>query len=461
MRKIKVTDYSIRSLTENGSLLFREKAMIAAALDGLGIQAIELPPVTSPKEDAIVYKTISSSVQNCEICLPVGFDETGVEEIYACIKDAKSPCLVVEVPVSTVTMEYTYHIKADKMIAKVQALCKAASALCKNVQFSALDATRADIDDLIRIISAAAEAGATSVCICDDAGVLLPRDVEATVKTIKEKCPLPLYVKVSDALHLANANALFALMAGADGVKCAISGENNLKISEIAKIIDVEKEKLDLCSDLKVNELKSDIAELKKSSVRDKLPEKTTGGAADVCLDGESNISDVQSAAVKLGYELSPEDAGKVYKALGVVLQKKTSVGAKEFEAIIASNAASAPSTYHLDSFNITSSNLLSSMANIVLLKGEEKLIGVALGDGPIDAAFFAVEQCIGHHYELDSFEIQAVTEGKEALGSTIVKLRSEGKLYSGVGLSTDIVGASIRAYINALNKIVYEEGLA
>ena len=82
----------------------------------------------------------------------------------------------------------------------------------------------------------------------------------------------------------------------------------------------------------------------------------------------------------------------------------------------------------------------------------------VAIGDGPIDAAFLAIEQIIGHHYELDDFQIQAVTEGREALGETIVRLRSNGKLYAGRGLSTDIVGASIAAYINALNKIVYEE---
>ena len=83
---------------------------------------------------------------------------------------------------------------------------------------------------------------------------------------------------------------------------------------------------------------------------------------------------------------------------------------------------------------------------------------GVSIGDGPIDAAFLAVEQITGQHYELDDFQIQSVTEGREAMGETLVKLRSNGKLYSGNGLSTDIVGASIRAYINALNKIVFEE---
>ena len=92
------------------------------------------------------------------------------------------------------------------------------------------------------------------------------------------------------------------------------------------------------------------------------------------------------------------------------------------------------------------------------LLKNGEPIEGVYLGDGPIDAAFLAIEQITGRHYELDDFQIQSVTEGREAMGQTVVKLRSAGKLYSGRGISTDIVGASIQAYLSALNKIVYEE---
>ena len=97
-------------------------------------------------------------------------------------------------------------------------------------------------------------------------------------------------------------------------------------------------------------------------------------------------------------------------------------------------------------------------MAHIKLIKNGDELSGYNVGDGPIDAAFRAIEQIVGHHFELDDFQIQAVTRGREALGSAIVKLRSNGKLYSGRGLSTDIVDASINAYINALNKICFEE---
>ena len=133
-------------------------------------------------------------------------------------------------------------------------------------------------------------------------------------------------------------------------------------------------------------------------------------------------------------------------------------VGAKELEALIASNAMQAPSTYHFESYTTTSSNVATSISQVTLKRGSEIIVGVSSGDGPIDSAFRAIEQCIGHHYELDDFQVQSVTEGKEALGSALVKLRNNGKLYSGNGTSTDIIGASIRAYVNALNKIVAEE---
>ena len=127
-------------------------------------------------------------------------------------------------------------------------------------------------------------------------------------------------------------------------------------------------------------------------------------------------------------------------------------------DAIVASAAMQVPALYKLVSYVINNGNIIRASAQITLSVGEEKKQGVMLGDGPIDAAFLCLEQIIGKHYELDDFEIQSVTEGKEAMGSALVKLRKDGKVYSGKGISTDIIGASIRAYLSAVNKIAYEE---
>ena len=148
----------------------------------------------------------------------------------------------------------------------------------------------------------------------------------------------------------------------------------------------------------------------------------------------------------------------KVSSSSPEIARKKEQVSARELDVIVASVAMQVPATYTLDTYVITSGNTISATANLKLLRNDKALCGVSLGDGPIDAAFLAIEQITGHHYELDDFQIQSVTEGREAMGQTIVKLRSSGKVYSGRGISTDIVGSGILAYINALNKIVYEE---
>ncbi|MBO5912784.1 MAG: 2-isopropylmalate synthase, partial [Clostridia bacterium] len=170
----------------------------------------------------------------------------------------------------------------------------------------------------------------------------------------------------------------------------------------------------------------------------------------------DSTLTDVCEAVRALGYELSHEDSGKVFEEFKRVAAKKTNIGIKEIDAIVASAAMQVPSTYHVESYVINSGNVINATANIILTRDGEKLCGISVGDGPINAAFLAIEQIIGHHYELDDFQIQSVTEGHEAMGSAVVKLRDGDKLYSGSGVSTDIIGASIRAYINALNKIVY-----
>ena len=156
--------------------------------------------------------------------------------------------------------------------------------------------------------------------------------------------------------------------------------------------------------------------------------------------------------------KLSVKRVAKVYAAFLRIADKKN-VGEKELDAIVASAALQVPPTYTLESYVINSGNVITATAQVKLLKQGKTLSGFAVGDGPIDAAFLAIEQIIGHHYELDDFQIQAVTEGREAMGSALVRLREDGKLYSGKGISTDIIGASIHAYLNALNKIVYEEG--
>ena len=460
MRKIEVTDITLKKLAQDRgvSLLFREKTAVAACADTLGADAIELAPIKNVREDSIINKTISQNVKNSTVAIPAGFTEEECVNAWESIKEAKKPRLQVELPVSTVQMEYIYHVKTDKMITKIAALTKKAKELCADVEFSALDATRADEDFLIQAAKEAVANGAGFVTLCDDAGISLPEEIASLVKKVKEAVNVPVYVQVSNGIGMAVACAVAAANAGADGLKCTMTDGVALSMGAIANVIKSRGADLKIEAALDNTKIYASIEELLSKINHESFESASVSEKKKILLDADSTLSDVANAARVLGYDLSDEDNGNVFKALSQVCEKKGTVGAKELEALIASYAMQAPSTYHIESYTTNCSNLTGSMSQIALRRGDEILSGVSTGDGPIDSVFRAIEQSIGFHYELDDFQIQAVTDGKEALGNAIVRLRNNGKLYSGNGISTDIVAASIRAYINALNKIVFEE---
>lgn len=461
MKKINISDITLKKLSENRavSLLFREKSAIANCADRLNNDCIELPSVKNVREDSIIYKTIAKSVQNASLSIPVGFNADELFTAWECIKDAKFPRLQVELPISTIQMEYTYHIKQSKMLEKIGELVTLAKTLCCDVEFSALDATRADEDFLIAAVKEAEAKGASIITICDDAGTSTPSQIAEIVAKVKAAISLPLYIQVSDRIRLAVASAFSAITAGADGLKCAMVGKDVLLSGEICDAIYACGTRIGAEIQLNKTNIHASIEDMVLSINHDAYEsENTVSDKKRILLDSDSTMAQTAEAAALLGYELSDTDIGNVYKALTQVCEKKGAVGAKEFEALIASSAMQAPSTYHFESYTTTSSNISSAMTQIVLKCNDDVICGVSVGDGPIDSAFRAIEQCIGHHYELDDYQVQSVTEGKEALGSALVRLRYNGKLYSGNGTSTDIIAASIRAYINALNKIVFEE---
>ena len=239
MKRISIADITLKKLSEDRevSLLFREKAAVANCADSIGADAIELPAVKSVREDSIIYKTLAKNVQNAVLAIPVGFDSEDVAISWECIKGAKNPRLQVELPVSTIQMEYTYHIKQSKMLEKIIELTKAAKALCDDVEFSALDATRADEDFLVSAVTEAVNNGATVVTICDNAGASTPDEIAAIVAKVKESVCVPVYVQVSDRINMAVASAFASILKGADGLKSAMVGKDALLAGEISDAV--------------------------------------------------------------------------------------------------------------------------------------------------------------------------------------------------------------------------------
>ena len=455
MKKIYVSDISIRAYFEQKSALsFRDRLNVAQLLDLSGVDCVELPAIINVKEDSVVCRTIASAMKGAKIAIDAGDTDESLEAAYNCVKETSSPCIQVIFPVSTVQMEYTYHLKSQKMLEKIADTCKKASSYGCAVEFVARDASRAESGFVLECARVVKENGASAITVCDDSGVYFPEDMATAVKEIKDNCDIKVYVCPSNALSLSAACAVEAVKAGADGVKTSVTGEY-LSADTLANVFRVKGEDLGAAVSLDVTAIRNNINKISSGTSVVTAPAVETEAAE---FNSDCTIADISKAVADLGYELSDADNGKVFEEFKRVIAKKNAIGKRELEAIVASSAMQVPSTYHVVSYVINSGNIITATANVILEKDGEVLTGVSTGDGPIDAAFHAIEGIIGHRYELDDFQIQSVTKGRESLGSALIRLRYGSKLYSGNGVSTDIIGACVRAYVNALNKIVYEE---
>lgn len=469
MNTIRISDITLREIgkARAAALSFRERVEIARTLDRLNVDEIELPAIADPKADVLSNKTIASVVTAARLTAAAGLTEESVAEAWESIRAAKKPALHISVPTSAVQMEYMCHKKAPAMLELVVALVKKARYYTERVEVSAMDATRAEPAFLYQMIQAAIEAGAETVTLCDTAGITTPDQCAAFVTAVRENVPnidkATLGVELSDGLKMAVACAAAAIDAGANVIKTAITPLNVPATEDLDAYITALGDSKGVRTNLRTTELKRAAGQMQwllqtERSAGSPFDSGVSEAASNICLTAGDDIGEVVKVVRHLGYDLTEEDNAKVYEAFQRIADKKHFVSTRELDAIIASAAMQVPSTYKIVNYVITCGNTISAMANITLEKDGKRLQGNCMGDGPIDASFLAIEQIVGHHYELDDFQIQAVTEGREAMGSALVKLRAGGKLYSGNGISTDVIGASIRAYISALNKIVYEE---
>ena len=467
MKTIRISDVTMKQRTEEISLSFKEKIELAKLLDKLGVSAIELEGIHNSKIDALRVKSIATAVQGSIVAVPVALNRDSVSETWNALRLAKKPRLQVCAPVSSVQMEYLFHKKPDAMLEAISDTVAACKTFCADVEFVADDATRSDGAFLNQAIAAAVKAGASTITLCDTAGSMLPDEFSAFLQRVYEENPVleqvSLGVSCSNELSMADSCVIAALRSGAVEVKAAAYPVNTASLANVARVISARGDSFGAGTSVHVAQLSRIVSQITwmcqtGRSKNSPFDNGVRDDDSDIYLTAHDDIAGVLKVVERLGYDLSEEDGMKVFEAFQNIAARKEKVSAKELDAIVASAAMQVPPTYVLDTYVITAGNTISSTAHLKLNRGDARLEGISIGDGPIDAAFLAIESITGCHYELDDFQIQAVTEGREAMGQTVVKLRSGGKLYSGRGISTDIVGASIRAYLSALNKIVYEE---
>ena len=464
MKNIYISDSTLRlyQSVEGLRLSFKEKLETAKRLQELNVDCIELSNINGQMGDEVLIKTISTMLNKTTIACDAGTNVNDLEKNYALISSAKKKRLIITIPVSAVYMEYFVSKKPKAVIELLIELTKKATSLCNDVEVVLDDATRAEPSFLYLAISSAIEAGAKTITLTDIAGNMLPYDfydfINNTKQQVVELQDISLLVQCSDAFSLATANSVSAIMAGANGAKvsaltlgCVPSIDKFFATMEATAFTTGYTCQL---NKMVINRIVKQISSLTAVS-SNILQNSTLQNEED--LTTNLSYADFSKLIKKRGYDLSSDDLKKIYNDY-IKLSNKKSVSLKEIDLLIATTALSVPETYSLVNYSIHSSNVLNTTADIVLKKDEQLLKGLSYGNGSVEAAFFALEKIIGRHFELDDFELSSVTEGKEAVGQALIKLRFNGLLYSGRGISTDIIGASIKAYLNAVNKIVFEE---
>ena len=467
MESIRISDCTLKQSGDKMPLSFREKLELCKLIDKLNVSMIELPPIEKVKVDSLLIKSVCSAVRSAGVAVPVKLDPESVRITWEALRTFPRPRLQVAAPVSSVQMEYLIHRKPDALVKVLCDTIRACRELTGDVEFIAEDATRADASFLRRAVAEAVSAGAGTVTLCDSAGNTLPQETGPFFASLIADIPalsgVTLGFSCSNMLSLADAGAVAAIRGGVREIKAAACRDDSVSLANIASVIASRGPALGGTCSINMPQLRritGQISTLCRAAVDRSVPfdRKGISGDSDIMLSAHDTREEVMAAAAGLGYDLSAEDAEKVWNVFRSVADKKGRLTLHELDAIIAAEAMQVPPVYTVSSYVINAGNTVGAMAHMKLLFHGRELEGIAAGDGSIDAAFRSIEQATGRHFELDDFQIQAVAEGREAMGETLVKLRSEGKLYSGRGISTDIIGSGIMAYINALNKIAYEE---
>ena len=480
MRNIRISDETMKraAATKELALSFKEKLELAKLLDGLRVSAIEIEGIEKSKADMLRIKSIASIVRNCTLAVPVKIDGSDVDEVWHAMAETAHPRLQVQIATSPARMEYVHQMKAPDVLATVAETIKACSERTADVEFIAEDATRTDGDYLKEIIEAAIEAGATTVTVCDDAGIMLPAEFVGFISDLLNAIPAfsedmsdqpgtaraALGIRCSNELFMAVSTSIAGIAEGAAEVKTTSYPLGETMLPKLVKALSAKGDAYNVSCPVNTTILQRTMSQIDRicNPAASKASHFASLGSSDAADDMILKASDSQDAVAeavaKLGYDLSAEDVALVYEAFQRIATKKESVDARELDVIVASAAMQVPATYKLERYTINSGNSIKATASIRMLVNEEAVERVAMGDGPIDAAFAAIDLIVGKAFELDDWQMQSVTEGQEAMGECVVKLMSDGKIYSGRGISTDIIGSSIRAYINALNKVVYEK---
>ena len=500
--KVAIFDTTLRDGEQSPgmSMNLKEKAEMAKQLERMGVDVVEAGFAGSSPGDFKSVQAIAATLKDCTVASLARAGAGDIDAAWNAVKNAADPRIHLFIATSDLHMEYKLRMGREEVLEAVTGMTKRAAGYCPNVQFSAEDATRSDMGFLEQVVRAAIKAGATTINLPDTVGYTTPEEHEAFFREIHRRVPELEGVVASSHCHndlgLAVANTLAAVRGGARQAECTINGigerAGNAALEEIAMALFVRKNLFGFTTGIDTTEIMRSSSLLTRITGVKVQPNKAIVGEnafaheagihqhgvlenaetyeimtpgsvgrkdSNLVLGKHSGKHAFKGRLAELGYTLSENELETAFKRFKELADLKKQVYDKDIEAIVAKEAVQVPKTFSLGSYVINSGNTITTTAMVSMVREGKEIENVACGSGPVDASFKAIDQIVGRRLQLEDYQINAVSEGEDALGDARVLLRGEkGGAFLGRGLSTDIIEASINAYVNAVNKIYYEE---
>ena len=500
-RLIKIFDTTLRDGEQapGCSMNLQEKIEVAKSLELLGVDIMEAGfPASSPGGLEAV-KTIASMVKGCIVAGLCRCKEKDIDACKEALANSVSPRIHVFIATSPIHMEYKLKMNSDQILEQVMASVKYAGNFCSDVEFSAEDAFRSDPDFVCKVFGAAIKAGAKTVNFTDTVGYATPDEFGRRMQYIKEHTPgiekASLSVHCHNDLGLAVANSLVAIVNGVDQVECTINGigerAGNASLEEIVMTLNVRKDIFNVNTSIntshiyKASRMVSRVTGIKVPPNKAIVGENAFSHEAGIHQHGVLNnastyeIMSPQSIGIQnsrmvfgkhsgkhafeehlaeMGFSLDSKTFKNVFSQFKSLADKKKTIEDRDIQALIMGASASVPKTWKIKHWAVNTGSALGASGTIALRHkdgGTKK--EVAIGDGPIDSIFKAINQIIGREPELELYEIGAITGGSSSQGETMVRIICEGRRWNGRGGSTDIIESSIMAYIAAINAMEWE----
>lgn len=480
------------------TLNIEEKVEVAKQLGRMGVDVIEAGFPISSQGDFEAVQRIAREVRGPIIAGLARARKEDVDRAWEALKDAERPRIHVFISSSDVHLKHLFKLTREQAIEEARKWVSHARTYCADVEFSAQDATRSDLEFLCQMITTAIEAGATTVNIPDTVGFTTPDEYERMVLTLLTKVPnirqAIISVHCHNDLGMAVANSLTALKAGARQVECTINGigerAGNAALEEIVMALETRKDVYDLSTGVDTTQLhrasrmvstftgivvqpnkavvgsnafahESGIHQdgiLKERTTYEIMDAKAVGQeGTDLVLGKHSGRHAFRKKLEELGYQLSQEDLNAAFFEFKQLCDKKKVVSDRDIETLIMDEVQNEKSAaFRLEQVQVTSGDKTMPTATVKLVSADGSIItDAAVGDGPVDAVCKAINKLSNINCELSEFNVNAVTGGIDAVGEVVVKVRLRGRIVVGRGADTDIIMASAKAYLHAVNKLV------